>query len=203
MKNNPLLSETKPMFQVSSNWLTSPGLSSSGYQCLHHMPIWEYLAYENFLGSPHRCLDHHHTSSPSFTKTWIVHSSNLLYAETADAKCSPRTLTFDEDDVYTGDRTCSRKLVFFFLCPLVNPTCLFTFVSKSFFSLSHFQNGQDTLPNLAANSPKKNSPWIHLYFSPNVTQCIGDRLRALLQQSLSCFSMLLAHSGTPITWRGI
>lgn len=54
---------------------------SSGYECLHHMPVWEYLAYKKFLGSPHRCLDHHHTFSPTFTKTGTLHSSNLLYAD--------------------------------------------------------------------------------------------------------------------------
>lgn len=117
MKNNPLLSEAKPTFRVSRNCLTRTGLFYSGYECLHHTPIWEYLAYKNFLGSPHRCFDHHRTLSPAFTKTWTVHSSNLLYAETADAKCNPRTLTFDEDVVYAGARTRSRELGFVSLSP--------------------------------------------------------------------------------------
>lgn len=60
-----------------------------------------------------------------------------------------------------------------FLCPLVNPTSLFMFFSKSLFSLSHFQTGQDTTPNLAAIPQGKNSP---IFFSKSSTVC-GDILK--------------------------
>lgn len=124
-ENQPSLFWGKP--HVSGNQqlmnMDRTGLFHSGYECLHHMPIQEYLAYKNFLGSPHRCLDPPHFTA--FTKTWTTRSSNLFCSEIADAKCNPRTLMFDDDAIYPGVRTCSRGLGF--LCPLVNPTCLYTF----------------------------------------------------------------------------
>lgn len=146
------------------------------------MPIWEYLAYTNFLGSPQRYRDHHHTFSPAFTRTWTVPNSNLLYAETAGAKCNPRTLMFHEDAIYAGARTCSRELGFVSLSPCQSHVLFHIFLQISF--LSHFQNGQDTSPNLAVNSPRRNSP---TFFSKSGTSCLGQGESTTSATSLLAF----------------
>lgn len=183
MKNNPLLSQAKPTFQVSRNSSPCTGLFSSGYECLHHMPIWEYLTYANFSGSPHRYLGHHHTFSPAFTRVWTVPNSNLLYAETADAKCNPRTLMFHEDAVYATARTCSRELGFVSVSPCQSHVLFHVFLQFSF--LSHFQKGQDTSPNLAVNSPMRNAP---VFFYKSGTTCWGQ-----VESAISGISSWLFH----------
>lgn len=142
MKRNPLLPEAKPMFQVSSNWQACTSFFTQDMNvciiCLYGN-IWHIKIS---LGSPNRCLD---WSPPYFLSSshqnLTVHSSNLLCAETADAKCNLRTLMFDEDLVYAGARTCSREHDFVSLSPCQSHMPFHIFFSKSLFSLSHFQNG--------------------------------------------------------------
>jgi len=149
-RKTTLCSEPK----VSSNTLTCTGLFYSGYERVRGTPIQEYLAHKNFLDSPHRCLDHHHTLS------MLVPAHAL-------------------------------KNLVFFLCPFVNPTRLFMFLSRSLFSLSHFQNGQDTSPNLAANSSRRNSP---IFFSKSSTMCWGQ-----VESTTSAISL----TASPCCWPAV
>lgn len=181
MKHNPLLPEAKLMFQVSSNWQACTGFFTQDMNvcviCLYGN-IWHIKIS---LGSPNRCLD----SSPpyflsSFHQNLTVHSSNLLCAETADAKWYLRTLTFHEDLVYAGARTCSREHDFVSLSPRQShmPFHIFLQISLLSFPLPEWLRH---ISRFGSKFPEEEFTW----FSPKVAPCARDRLGALLQQPLS------------------
>lgn len=89
---------------------------------------------------------------------------------------------FHEDAIYASARTCSRELGFVSLSPCQSHVLFHIFLQIFFHS--HFQNGQDTSPNLSVNSPRRNSP---TFFSKSGTNCWGQVERTTSAISLLAF----------------